>query len=128
MYRCAHSGVELFGLPFFESGGRAYSESSYLELFHSCPGCLEPVALEAEDKVIALGCVWHRDHLKCSECFTDLGEDATNCFAHDAGDGKGFQPFCEVCKSKFCPVCEGCGDHINPQTEDVLEAAGACWY
>jgi hypothetical protein len=131
--RCAHSGVELFGQPFFESGGRAYSEAAYLELFHSCPGCLEPVALDAEDKVIALGCVWHKDHLRCVGCsgdagIVDAGEDASSCFAHDSGDGHGFQPYCESCyKSNFCPRCVGCGDAINPQTEDVLEAAGGFW-
>lgn len=155
-FRCAHSGAELFGVQFFERGGRAYSEAAYLELFHSCPGCLEPVALDDPDKVGALGAVWHAKHLVCVGCREDnntvdmlvealddpvalalaaASRGATSsllgqrCFAHDSADGNGFQPYCEECyRTRFCPTCGGCGDHINPALEDVLEAAGQCWH
>lgn len=50
------------------------------------------------------------------------------CFAHDASDGRGVQPYCETCYvTNFCPQCGGCGEPINSAIEDVLEASGAFW-
>ena len=50
------------------------------------------------------------------------------CFAHDASDGQGVQPYCETCYvTNFCPQCGGCGEPINSAIEDVLEASGAFW-
>jgi len=50
------------------------------------------------------------------------------CFAHDASDGQGVQPYCETCYvTNFCPQCGGCGEPINSAIEDVLEASGAYW-
>jgi len=154
-FRCAHRGDGLFGAPFFERGGRAYCESSFLELFRECPGCLDPVALDDPAQVHALGAVWHAQHLVCVACAADgTGAPAApdggdggggepprmpppapsalllgrQCYAHDASDGRGAQPYCEGCyTAHFCPPCGGCGEPINPALEDVLEASGAFW-
>jgi len=107
-----------------------FSEDAYVELFHTCPRCMDPVPIKSgiESGVQALDRVWHREHFNCDECGDDFvdGKFFSN---ENKMDGRGKLPFCEGCyKTKFMPRCLGCNDHVLLDVDDVVEACGGFWH
>jgi hypothetical protein len=129
--KCNHSNEPLpIYDPIMVKKDLPYNESSYVELFHTCPRCMEPVPIKSgvEAGVQALNHVWHRGCFNCDECGDDFVDD--KFFAKEnEQDGRGKMPFCEGCyKDKFMPRCLGCNDHILLDMEDCVEACGGYWH
>ena len=129
--KCAHTDKQL---PIYDTimvkEKLPYNEDAYLELFHTCPRCEEPVPIKSgvESGVQALNHVWHRGCFNCDSCNDDF-VDGKFFSKEDKNDGRGKMPFCEGCyKDKFMPKCLGCNDFVMLDVEPVVEACGGYWH
>ena len=128
-FLCTHTRKPIGLDHFFIHKGLPYCEEAYVELFRICPGCSDPVMVDDDTAVQALGHAWHLEHFCCSnpECLDpELG--GRKYMSRDRDDGLGPLPYCEDCYTGlFCPVCPGCAAHILPN-EEAVEGCGSQWH
>ncbi|GMI01287.1 hypothetical protein TrST_g11737 [Triparma strigata] len=129
--KCAHSGQELpISDPILVKNKTPYNEESYVELFHTCPKCLDVVPINSgvEQGVQALNQIWHRGCFNCDSCEKEF-PDGKFFARENKEDGRGKMPYCEECyKTNFMPRCLGCNDHVLLDVEDTIEACGGYWH
>ena len=129
--KCAHSGNALpISEQFLVKNKLPYQEEAYLELFHTCPKCLDivPIGANTAGGVSALNQIWHRDCFNCDSCGKEF-PDGKFFSKENKDDGRGKMPFCEDCyKSNFMPRCMACKDHVLLEVDEVIQACGGYWH